>query len=1121
MLRIVTGPFHPDLERALADTLQGLKAADPFAPIAIVVPSDPLRRRLQWLLGGEREKTLLNVHFLTFHQLSIRLLDEAQGYKPESVRPPLFFRELVHQVLRAQTLHAGQGGAGASCWAGLAEMPGAWAALWATLKDLKDADVGPDVVLEALGSREQESNRSLEDLIRLHAEVRDAVARLGVGDHDDLGRLACACVASSRFLGSLARVVYYGFYDLTQVQLDLFQTIARAYPTTVFFPLVRSHPAFEFAERFFERHLQGLLRDAADWIQVSLPPRPSGGGPSTRRLFAATEHEGGAAPAPGSLREAGPVLQIVQVSGREDETTFVAKDILRLVETRGYAFDEIGVVGRTLAGYDAVIPRVFREQGIPFTTTLTWPLASFPAVKTALQLLDLRQQGYRRDLAIEVLASPFLRLEALDPECSAPRPDLWDLASRRAGIAKGLEEWQRLEAYEHEGVPLEAREIGDEEAGPEPRRVPGGQVRALLRCLRALDVALGDLPLQAGWSELVLRARALWDRVLVQDPEVAEAVTACLEEVAGLGCLPGEVSLADFVATLRRHTEESGVRVGPQSEAGVQVRDAMTARGLGFRALYLLNLNERVFPRHVREDAFLRDPARRFLEVDLGYKIQEKLAGFEEEKLLFYLLTNAVREQLTLLVLRSDDRGRALVPSLYLDEVRRLEPGLADGELIVPRRWSDRFAHPRLPLYQPEWLTPAELLQRELLQRRRPAPALFERHAAGALAVPALAAVRAHDRSSPHLGDYDGITGHLPAFWRGLVAGLSPTSLQRYAVCPFQYFASHVLALEPLEAPESVGGLSPLEIGTLAHAVLRETHRALRARGFFADGGTAVEPAVVLQEVAQPILEDYARTHPVGYPLLWDLARQDLLALLLQALQEDLEEMRQPQDGFWQPVLFEAPMRGHLRVKLRDGAETFALEGQVDRVDWVPGRRACRVVDYKYKTGTKPKSLETNLERAAVKGRRLQPPFYVLMAADTLGHRQPAELGPGPVRVEGVWFFYLAPRWRKTDPGPIVTRVSFPGDAWDSALRDPLQQSLAAMLEGIRSGWFFIYPGGHCDTCDYRTLCRKNHQPSWWRARADHARAEPFRRLQRAEPGAGGETPAAPKPARRARRAKS
>jgi ATP-dependent helicase/nuclease subunit B len=87
---------------------------------------------------------------------------------------------------------------------------------------------------------------------------------------------------------------------------------------------------------------------------------------------------------------------------------------------------------------------------------------------------------------------------------------------------------------------------------------------------------------------------------------------------------------------------------------------------LCFRALFIIGLNEGVFPRTVREDAFLRDRDREVLERDLGYKANQKLAAFDEEKLLFTLLVQAARERLYCLFQRSDESGRVLAPSWYL-----------------------------------------------------------------------------------------------------------------------------------------------------------------------------------------------------------------------------------------------------------------------------------------------------------------------------------------------------------------------------------------------------------------------------------------------------------------------
>ncbi len=54
MLRIVTGRYHPDLEQALVEEVRSLKSADPLASLAIVVPSDPLKRRIKQVLCIER-----------------------------------------------------------------------------------------------------------------------------------------------------------------------------------------------------------------------------------------------------------------------------------------------------------------------------------------------------------------------------------------------------------------------------------------------------------------------------------------------------------------------------------------------------------------------------------------------------------------------------------------------------------------------------------------------------------------------------------------------------------------------------------------------------------------------------------------------------------------------------------------------------------------------------------------------------------------------------------------------------------------------------------------------------------------------------------------------------------
>src|SRR5438309_7176067 len=132
MTRILCAPFHPDLEEALVTEVRAAKRSDPLRPLAILVPSHQLARRVKWLLAVERRATLLDVHILTFHQLAVNLVRE------DSQSPP---PELVHNAFRCELLRVlvDRRIPGLELFTGWAGMKGVWSAVWATIQDLKEA----------------------------------------------------------------------------------------------------------------------------------------------------------------------------------------------------------------------------------------------------------------------------------------------------------------------------------------------------------------------------------------------------------------------------------------------------------------------------------------------------------------------------------------------------------------------------------------------------------------------------------------------------------------------------------------------------------------------------------------------------------------------------------------------------------------------------------------------------------------------------------------------------------------------------------------------------------------------------------------------------------------------
>ncbi len=1081
-MRVVLGPFHPDLENALVDEVLGHRKKNLLSPLLILVPSDPLLHRLKILLARERQLNLLNVHILTFYQLSRRLLEENHQALALPLRDDAFAEEALRHMIQTDFQWE-------SVFSGIEAREGGCGALWQTLRDLKDAKVDYQPTMDALaeGYLSSPGVTKLRDLFRLHGEYSSSARDWGIRDYTDLDALATEQVPSSEYLQQFSAIVYYGFYDLTQIQLDLFQTVARHYPTTLLFPLIPGHPAWAFAQRFYDRHVQTLVTGS---------PVVSTAGADSHNAFAAIHlrlfnEEAREAP------EMGGSCTIVNCSGQRDEVLTTAKEILKLVTHKGLAFDEIGVVVRSLDSYLPWFKDIFTDHGIPMAGYAKGSVLPFPLVKAVVLLTGVLSKDYLRSHVMDLISSPYFDLRPYCGEKVTPRSDLWDPMTRRLGITKGFESWRRLERYVDRGIALPRQ--GDEDEEPSVRSVSPEQIKILLTIVTELHGDMAKLPGEASWSEYANRWKELLNKYLglekretlsappSLEEQIVEVILDTLEDLVGLDGLAPHVGHLHFLRTFQRWLDRASVPVTEWNLPGVSVLDAMSARGLSFRALFILGLNEGIFPRTIREDAFLRDATRRSLETVLGYKISEKLAAYDEEKLILALLVGAARESLYCFYRRSEEGGRALTPSWYLGEIRRAVWGpetvtasVNEEECPVQERSIPRGILERekvSPFDEAQWLTPNELAVCLALQGQDPVPVL--KLAAQPLGIHSrgLRSMQLLEDPRRSLDQLDGMIGPVPDYWQRLLErGISPTALERYARCPYQYFAADILELHEMERPEEVSSLGPSVIGQLSHTILKSLYIQLMEEGYFTREPSKGEWSSRWDELTHKAFSDYAAENPVGYPVAWEVLGEELSRLLHQVVEQDLDELGV--SGF-RPMAFEPQWRGRLEDGWPDPLGRLPIVGSPDRVDYEPSKSRYRVIDYKLRMGKRESAEDHNLLQSALRGKRLQLPLYILLAAQ---HAQAGKRGKIPAKIHGA-FYLIAPRWLN---GPLAIE-EFPEKGWDDPYKERLQETLGFLLKGIQQGRFFISPGDHCRNCDVRAACRRNHRPSLWRAEKDPA----------------------------------
>ena len=402
----------------------------------------------------------------------------------------------------------------------------------------------------------------------------------------------------------------------------------------------------------------------------------------------------------------------------------------------------------------------------------------------------------------------------------------------------------------------------------------------------------------------------------------------------------------------------------------VPVLSAPEAREWELPLVFVCGMTEKQFPLSHRQDPFFPDEARRRLQ-DSGVRIRTAAEFEREERALFESALARATMLVTLSYPATDRRGESTLPSLFLEDL--------------------------------------DLIAEEAVQSG--AGAL----GGGAGAPACLAAPKAGPPAlrSPALLD-------LLLLKTALV---SPTGLESYLQCPFQYFSGRTLRLRPAPArPED--RLDFMTQGTIVHAVLAEWY------------ANPQDIAPLFERIFAAVLEE--KRIPSGYHV----------ERLRNAMLEDVNAFAE--DPRWPRAAFQSQTERSFEFPL----ESAPVRGKIDRLDVAPDGRAY-VVDYKYSAAprTKHRRTDPNL---------LQAPLYVMAAERAFGTR-PA----------GMFYIGLkgGPLYIGWGDSPVP---AIPADPIPEGWLENAEARTLRVVEEIRAGRVEAAPSNpdNCRLCDYCDVCR-------------------------------------------------
>lgn len=984
---------YPSLEKSFLRFVRS-RRQNPLEPWLVVCASSFLAKRLSVLLARENG-AVANIRFLTGSAL-LRALDAEQGPAlPEFPQDNL--RDFLLKEILAEP--------------GLNRYPvsrGFVHALKASLRDLADSLADPDVLEEHFQTSpdpvlSQEAER-FGWLVRVYRRFTEREAQVsGYRPYQEMFERALTGVENSAFLHGFKQIVFYGFYDMPGRQLELVNRVCNTYPSAVFAPYTK-HAAYRFAKKFFETNWLGSSPSAEDADENDFGAL----GASGAFVFEAQ----GAAKA--------DKVRIVSAADPRGEVFFAAKEILRLTEKEGYSFADIALIARSAAPYQDEVRRAFKQNCIPLDASFSYPLSKFPLGVFCLNLFSLAARGFDRDTVLAVLSSPYFKAE---------QKYKWRSLASSSLVSRDLSQWKDLLPQTKDYDP------------------------AFLLWLETCRMRLSALNAPRAWAEASALARAFLaentdeSSFRGKDAEIYLAVCDKIDSLQKYASVRSKSREGETVEELTDALNSLSFNEAETVRGGVTFTDAVRARGLQFKAVFLLGMNEKSFPQIVPEDPVFRDRYRYLLRDVLGYWVNQKMERADEERLLFFAAASAAREKLYALYARTGADGKEAVLSVYLAELARAAklPWSADETVRVSGRISEQIAS-----VEPEFLTPKELSFSVILH---PESARENYERAGMLTdgiSRSLSAAQAiAETGEPNAFDGFVASGKEIFARANDGAGFSPSALQELAACPMKYFFDKGLNLEEKDDALSRRELSPDKRGTAYHEILQDFYTELSRLGLTHNIFDSAAVEYLNRALDGRYTKESYKSFGI-YPVVWELILEDIRARLADFVTEDLKNL-----GPFTPSYFEKEF-----TRLSVSGLPFKLRGVIDRVDVDAEHKTFIVADYKSsKKGTKDLA-------ADFFSHLIFQPFLYVLAAEKL----PELAGYSSA---GSCLLSINKGYARRDLEPSAFE----------ALRPRAEAFLTLLAQYIKDGSFFLCPSELCDYCPYAAICRRDGFKSLMRAR--------------------------------------
>lgn len=629
-------------------------------------------------------------------------------------------------------------------------------------------------------------------------------------------------------------------------------------------------------------------------------------------------------------------IHLFLAKNQYSEIEKVAKEITKLVRDKKYKYKEISIITKNIEAYSSLVRAIFSEYDIPVFIDEKRELSQNIFIQYVLAILDIFAKNWSYESIFNYIKTGFLDIDRddiykLENYCIkwGIKQSKWKKDFTTFGEEKQKEEIARLNEIRKEIVEplLKLKENIDEEKTAE------NVTRNLYNFLQEQKIE----------EKLRQKVNYLEEQGMIDlANEYANSYQVLINVLDEIVLVFGKDKMtldSKYAQILKTGLQNSGLGKIPGTQDQVILGDVDRSRSHKARAVFIIGINDGIFPSVNKDEGFFNDDDRENLKENGIELAKGTLERLYEDNFNIYKAFTTAEEELYLSYTSSDTEGKAQRPSVLIYKIKKLFPKIYEQSNVVKEEYE---------------ITNEKNTYEELLQNiaRKNNGEEIE-----GIWETVYKYYKEHENWKEKLQndlkglEYTNVPNKLDEKivkkLYGNILNTSISKLEQYRRCPFSYYLQYELKLKEKEELK----VQSFDTGSFMHETIDEFFKKVNEENIALT--EFLENDSKIQELIDPIIEEnlnYGKQYMFKATVKYKILVKRLKRIIATALKYIIEGLVYS-DFKIQGTEIEFGVGEEYKpiiIELEDGRK-IELTGKIDRMDIAQDEdgKYLRIIDYK------------------------------------------------------------------------------------------------------------------------------------------------------------------------------